>query len=99
MKQTVRTKNYNAVIEIPYEKLARKSNCIGMDTLKPEPQGQAKTLLISNCHGCCTSPPVKEQPAVSLEMLEELERAFEVDMKEKDVRIEGLEREVRRLGL
>lgn len=26
MKQTIKTKNYNAVIEIPYEKMARKPN-------------------------------------------------------------------------
>lgn len=99
MKQTVRTKNYNAVIEIPYEKLAKKSNCIGLDTLRPEPSGAGKTLLISNCHGCHGCQPAAKESNFSIEMLEELEKAFEADMKEKDEKIGELEKEVRKLGL
>ena len=67
-----------------------------MDSLRPEPDNGGKTLVISNCNGCCQ--PVKESN-VSMKMLEELEEAFESDMRDKDQKIGVLIKDIDRLRL
>lgn len=75
MKQTVQTKNYNATIEIPYSKLLSKSNCI---KLPQECSSLAKTIVIPQCNH--NNINIDKDSGVTMQMLEELERAFEVDM-------------------
>jgi hypothetical protein len=70
MKQTIKTTNYNAVINIPYEKLAKKSNCIRMDSMQLNNESLAKTIVIPHCHECCqqTSSTSTKQN-ISIEVL------------------------------
>lgn len=69
MKQTIKTANYNAVVEIPYERLAKQSNCTPLNSYLPQENlAQTKTIVVPHCNGCCHPTP-KNNP-ITMEMIQ-----------------------------
>ena len=82
MKQTVRTKNYDAVLEIPYHKLTSKCHFYKVPQTDTDLCTCTNRVTVSG--SCCCTVSETKVKTVNVEILEELQNAYDLDMAEKE---------------